>query len=198
MIQNIDILYWPTFYTIVFCWFIFALIFLFRKRPSKSSKKVNNTTSIIGILLIAIGMALVWFNRRPIESCFIPSMPVLSIILDIFSIFIVFFSVGIVILAVQTLGKQWNVGLILVEGHTLITSGPYRIVRHPTYLGMIGLIVSTGIASSTWEYLLISILFAILGIILTIKAEEKFLKSRFGQEYESYQRKVSAFIPGIY
>ncbi len=63
---------------------------------------------------------------------------------------------------------------------------------------MIGLIVSTGIASSTWEYLIISIFFAIAGIVLTIKAEEQFLKSRFGQKYENYQKKVSAFIPGIY
>jgi protein-S-isoprenylcysteine O-methyltransferase Ste14 len=125
-------------------------------------------------------------------------MPVVSVVLDFLSIFIALFSVGIIVLAIRTLGKQWNVGAILVEGHTLITSGPYRVIRHPIYLGMVGLMVSAGISTSIWECVLLAIVFAVPGVILQIKAEEQLLKSQFGREYESYQRKVSAFIPGIY
>jgi protein-S-isoprenylcysteine O-methyltransferase Ste14 len=51
--------------------------------------------------------------------------------------------VGLTGSAVCALGKQWSIAARVVEGHELITDGPYRIVRHPIYAGMLGLLVAT-------------------------------------------------------
>jgi hypothetical protein len=58
-------------------------------------------------------------------------------------------SVLLVLWAVRTLGKpKWALAACLVEGHQLVTSGPYRRVRNPIYAAMLGMLVSTAVAVS--------------------------------------------------
>src|SRR5262249_40256609 len=100
--------------------------------------------------------------------------------------------------AVRTLGKQWNIRAALVEGHRLVTSGPYRIVRHPIYLAMLGMMTATGLALGRWPALVIGLIFGIAGTTIRVRNEESLLMTAFGAEFEEYRRTVPAFLPGIY
>ena len=107
-------------------------------------------------------------------------------------------SVWVALAAVRELGQQWNVKAALVEDHKLITSGPYGLVRHPIYLGMFGMLIATGMANSRWYALLVAAALALVGIVIRVQSEEKLLLEAFGQEFETYRKRVRAFLPWIF
>jgi protein-S-isoprenylcysteine O-methyltransferase Ste14 len=97
--------------------------------------------------------------------------------------------------AVRALGKQWSLQARVLEHHELIGNGPYRIVRHPIYTGMFGLLVAGSLAYGQWLGLLIGSAVYCAGTIIRIRSEEKLLREQFGSAYEEYAREVPAFIP---
>jgi len=100
--------------------------------------------------------------------------------------------------AARRLGKQWALAARLVEDHTLIRDGPYRVVRNPIYTGMFGMLLATGLAAGQWIPLLIAVMLFIPGTYIRIRSEERLLREAFGSEFEAYARKVPALFPGIY
>jgi protein-S-isoprenylcysteine O-methyltransferase Ste14 len=100
--------------------------------------------------------------------------------------------------AVRTLGKQWAVAARLVEGHKLITEGPYAYVRNPIYTGMFGMLLATGLAMEHWIATIAAVVIFAAGLVIRVRTEEKLLRAAFGQEFEDYAQRVPAVIPGIY
>jgi protein-S-isoprenylcysteine O-methyltransferase Ste14 len=98
---------------------------------------------------------------------------------------------------VFVLGRRFS-GLVAIQpGHTLVTGGVYRVIRHPSYLGM--LIGTLGWALAFRS--LIGVLLAALLIaplIARIEAEERLLRSHFGAEYDDYRARTWRLIPGLH
>ena len=94
------------------------------------------------------------------------------------------------------LGGNWSADVALKEGHELVTSGPYRFVRHPIYSGLLlmalGWAVWRGRYSGFWGL-------AVLLLLFWIKAreEEKLMIQHFGDAYRSYKTRVKAIIPYV-
>jgi protein-S-isoprenylcysteine O-methyltransferase Ste14 len=193
-----DPLYMPVFWIVIFSWFVFGAAFLFRKKAPATVKKVRQSKSVVGIILVGAGYLLVWSIRRPVNTPIIEFSIFLTYAIDFLAVVIAIVSIWFMLTAVRELGKQWNVTAILVEDHKLITSGPYHIVRHPIYLGMLGMLVATGIAQSQWYIILPGLAFAVLGTLLRVHFEEKLLLEAFGQEFESYSKNVPSLFPRIY
>jgi len=83
---------------------------------------------------------------------------------------------------------------VVYEGHTLFVRGPFRLVRHPTYSGVLALWL--GAALGTLNLLLLfSWPLALFGNTGQARAEEELLVSRFGVEYENYARTTARFLP---
>jgi protein-S-isoprenylcysteine O-methyltransferase Ste14 len=100
--------------------------------------------------------------------------------------------------AVSTLGKQWAFAARLVEGHKLITEGPYAFVRNPIYAGMLGMLVATGLAMEHWTALDVAVVLFAVGLVIRVRSEEKLLRAAFGKEFEDYAKRVPAVLPGIF
>jgi len=86
----------------------------------------------------------------------------------------------------------------LVEGHKLITVGPYAYVRNPIYIGMLGMLIATGLAMEHWIATIVAVVLFAAGMVIRVRSEEKLLRAAFGQEFEDYAKRVPAVIPGIY
>jgi len=97
--------------------------------------------------------------------------------------------------AIRTLGKQWSLAARVVEGHKLVTEGPYSIVRNPIYTGMFGMLLATGLAVSHWIGVAFAIVVFAIGTFIRVRSEERLLREMFGPEFEAYARKVPAVIP---
>jgi protein-S-isoprenylcysteine O-methyltransferase len=96
-----------------------------------------------------------------------------------------------------TLGEMFNVssgfGAQLYADQRLITSGPYAIVRHPMYLGVVMAAWGALLIYQTWATVYIAIAF--LGLFLRARREEQALAAEFGADWEAYCRRVPAWIP---
>jgi protein-S-isoprenylcysteine O-methyltransferase Ste14 len=113
---------------------------------------------------------------------------------------------GVVLFAAGGALRIWPVfvladrfsGLVAIQpGHTLVTSGPYRFIRHPSYLGLLVNSLGWSLAfRSGVGILLTSLLIPLL--IARICAEERLLRSEFGDEYNAYCAHTSRLIPGLY
>ena len=93
------------------------------------------------------------------------------------------------------LGRFWSNAITRKEGHNIIESGPYGLVRHPIYTGLILGILATGIAVATPASLLGALLIS-FGEWQKARMEERFLSAELGPEaYESYRRRVPMIVP---
>ena len=93
------------------------------------------------------------------------------------------------------LGRFWSNAITHKEGHNIIDSGPYGLVRHPIYTGLILGILATGIAVATPASLLGALLIS-FGEWQKARMEERFLSVELGPEaYESYRRRVPMIVP---
>jgi protein-S-isoprenylcysteine O-methyltransferase Ste14 len=85
----------------------------------------------------------------------------------------------------------------LKKDHELIQRGPYRLVRHPIYTGLLLAVFGTCLAGGRVWNLCVVAMAAIL-LIVKLKAEEALLTRQFPEAYPQYQRRVKAIIPVLY
>lgn len=95
------------------------------------------------------------------------------------------------------LGANWSVSVTLKDGHELVRSGPYGIVRHPIYTGCLIALLGSALIAQRWQaFAGVALIFASLAY--KVRVEEKWLAGHFGDAYRGYRREVAALIPGIY
>ena len=185
---------WPLDFVIV-GFVVFGAIFLLRAKRSRDKTRKADPRSIIAIFIQALAFAIGWtIVRKP----FTPFLPIdwrAQYFVVAIIVLVVLASLIFVTAAVRTLGKQWSLQARVLEHHELIRRGPYRIVRHPIYTGMFGMLIASTLAHGHWLGLVIASLVYYLGTVMRIRSEEKLLREQFGSEYEEYARGVPAFIP---
>jgi protein-S-isoprenylcysteine O-methyltransferase Ste14 len=98
---------------------------------------------------------------------------------------------------VFVLGQRFS-GLVAIQpGHTLVTSGVYGVIRHPSYLGLLTNSLGWSLAFRSGVGVLLTVLL-IPPLLARIRAEENLLRAHFGDEYQVYCSRTSRLIPGIY
>jgi len=98
---------------------------------------------------------------------------------------------------VFVLGRRFS-GLVAIQpGHTLVTSGIYGIIRHPSYLGLLVGALGWSLAFRSVVGVLLMVL-TVPVILSRIRAEEALLHTQFGAEYDAFRARTSRLIPGIY
>ena len=93
-----------------------------------------------------------------------------------------------------TMGRSWRVAIVPGEKTALVTSGPFRFVRHPIYALSCLMIVCTAVVLPTWPMMILAITHVAM---MNIKArnEERFLRGLHGEAYEQYMRHTGRFLP---
>jgi protein-S-isoprenylcysteine O-methyltransferase Ste14 len=96
----------------------------------------------------------------------------------------------------RSLGKNLTDTVVTRQAHTLVTTGPYRWVRHPFYMSVLLLIASCAVLAANWFIFGCGIaLFAMMA--LRTRIEEGKLMERFGDEYHRYVERTGAFSPRL-
>jgi protein-S-isoprenylcysteine O-methyltransferase Ste14 len=98
---------------------------------------------------------------------------------------------------VFVLGHRFS-GLVAIQpGHTLVTSGVYGVIRHPSYLGLLVNSLGWGLAFRSGVGVLLTALM-VLPLLARIRAEERMLRMQFGDDYDAYCARTSRLVPGLY
>jgi protein-S-isoprenylcysteine O-methyltransferase Ste14 len=105
--------------------------------------------------------------------------------------------IGLVFWSGMALGRLYSADVTIQEGHHLVTSGPYRYIRHPRYLGALVLGFGLSLLFRSWIGLVVATAFIGL-ILLRIRDEEALMHREFGREWEAYCRRSWRLLPYVY
>jgi protein-S-isoprenylcysteine O-methyltransferase Ste14 len=95
------------------------------------------------------------------------------------------------------LGGNWSSNVTLKQDHTLIRSGPYRIVRHPIYTGLLVALLGTAIALGELRCFL-GVLLAAIAWKIKSMSEETLMVQQFGDQYARYREQVKGLVPYLW
>ncbi len=159
-----------------------------RRRESRANRLLTVALTIPAAVLLAIpGAWLHWLGAR-----FLPD----TMILYWLGLLIVSTGLAIAVWARVHLGRNWSGTVTVKEDHELIRSGPYGIVRHPIYSGLLLAILGTVIVVGEWRGLL-AFCFLTIALLLKLRREERFMEESFPDTYPSYRAQVPALIPRL-
>jgi protein-S-isoprenylcysteine O-methyltransferase Ste14 len=100
--------------------------------------------------------------------------------------------------AVITLGKSFSSNVAIHATQTVLKTGLYRWMRHPSYTGLLLCILAVGLHTRNWISVLIIFVPTSAVLLYRIHVEEIALREHFGQEYIDYSRATRRLIPGVY
>jgi protein-S-isoprenylcysteine O-methyltransferase Ste14 len=186
---------------VVLFWTIFAFWLAMEGFASivKRTRVRRNTRDRGSLLLIIL---FFWLG---ILLCFslsflLPQMAILGNQKFIFLLGLVLMLAGIAFRwhAMSVLGRFFTVNVSIQEGHTLVETGPYRYIRHPSYTGALSTEVGIGLAFGNWASLLALLVCAGIAYAYRISIEEKALLAALGDPYRNYMRRTCRLIPFVF
>jgi protein-S-isoprenylcysteine O-methyltransferase Ste14 len=100
--------------------------------------------------------------------------------------------------SIRTLGRFFRVVVHVQEGHQVVQSGPYRLLRHPAYAGL--LVTALGGCLAADNLVVLIVIFGLVSAALfyRIVVEERVLVSQLGQPYVDYAARTRRLIPGVW
>jgi protein-S-isoprenylcysteine O-methyltransferase Ste14 len=110
------------------------------------------------------------------------------------------FAIGLLIriYALLTLRQFFTYSVAKVENHQIITTGLYKYIRHPGYLGQLIIFIGIAASMSNWLSILLMMIPVTLGYLYRIRVEEKFMTEELGEDYKNYQEQTKRIIPLLY
>jgi protein-S-isoprenylcysteine O-methyltransferase Ste14 len=164
---------------------------------SLGNKQVVRKQSLAGrALQMAVGgfaFMLLWgavFQTGPLAKRIIP----LNVTWIAVGLALICAGIAFAVWARVTLGRNWSGIVTVKQDHQLIRTGPYAIVRHPIYSGLLLAIIGTAVSLGKIRGFL-AVVVILVGWWLKWRAEENFMVQEFGEQYEQYRRQTPALIP---
>lgn len=100
--------------------------------------------------------------------------------------------------AVATLGRLFTVDVAIREGHALVTAGPFRWVRHPSYTGLIAMFLGWSITFGNVVSVVTLLIPMAAALLYRVHVEERALASAFGPSYEAYRARTKRLVPYVF
>jgi len=182
---------------IIYLTFVFAfselLLMVFKHSRIETAKTRKDQGSMMLIwVMITIGFTLGFFLAKHGSFNFINSA--------ITGIGLLMIMTGIIIrwLAIIQLGKSFIVDVAITEVTELKTDGLYKKIRHPSYLGLLLIIIGFSVTMNSFFSFLVLVVPVFIAVIYRISVEEKVLTNEFGESYSGYKSRTKKLIPGIF
>ncbi len=100
--------------------------------------------------------------------------------------------------SIVVLGRSFRTTVEVSHDQRVVERGPYKIIRHPSYSGLLLMCCGYGVADQNWLSLAIAVGLPLAALLYRIRVEEAALVSGIGREYQEYQRRTKRLIPGIW
>lgn len=164
---------------------------------SRGAKPVERreplTSRLLHVVPLLLVVALLWLDRVPgsvlNERLYPPALwePWMATLLT---------GMGLLftVWARVHLGRNWSGTVTIKQDHELIVGGPYAIVRHPIYTGLLVAFVGTAMVRAEWRGA-VAVLIAFLAFWRKLRIEERWMIGRFGERYFAYCQRVPALVP---
>jgi|SRR5665213_2631517 len=175
------------------CWIVFLIVWAVTSLQAKTTvRRGFNRSSVywrLGVFVVAFALAQAMARGWLPMAIFPYGVQLVGLVLTILGI-------GFAVWARLTLGSNWGMPMTLRENPELVTGGPYAVVRHPIYTGIIFGLFGTALAIGVWWFFILLIAFAYFAI--SARQEERDMSERFPEAYPDYRTRTKMLIPFIY
>jgi protein-S-isoprenylcysteine O-methyltransferase Ste14 len=100
--------------------------------------------------------------------------------------------------SIATLGRYFRAVVHIQENHHVVRAGPYRILRHPSYTGLLVVLLGISLVFGNYASTVVYELLVIVGVLYRIHVEERMLLDGLGEDYAAYMRETNRLIPGVW
>jgi protein-S-isoprenylcysteine O-methyltransferase Ste14 len=100
--------------------------------------------------------------------------------------------------AVHELGRFFKFTVVVQAEHRVVDTGPYRLIRHPSYTGLLMAALGLGVALGTWLSIPACVVPPLIGFSIRLTHEERVLADELGEPYRRYMRGTRRLIPGVW
>jgi len=164
------------------------------KRLRAGARHQDKGSHAVLICLVALGIVL-----GMLLAYRVPATAITSARTFLFWLGILLINAGIAfrLYAIHVLGPFFTTAVAVAPEQTVIEAGPYRLIRHPSYTGLLITLLGLGLSLTNWLSLLVLMGCALLGFSYRIHIEEHVLKVQLGQRYQEYMRRTKRLIPFV-
>lgn len=175
-------------------WFVYWHVAAFGTKPARRRESVASRLSHILPLALAVALLI-----RPGLAEPALGAPILarSPGFDIIGALLVATGLGFAVWARVHLAGNWSGTVTLKQDHELVRSGPYALVRHPIYTGLLLAAAGSVVAIDRWSALVALALMAV-AFLRKIAIEERFMAEAFGPAYAAYSRGTARLVPYLW
>ena len=164
------------------------------KRLRAGAHRQDSGSYIVLFCLILLGLLLGLLLAFKFPATTISTIPT---ILYWFAMLLLYAGIALRLYAIIVLGTFFTTTVAVTSQQTVITTGPYRLIRHPSYTGLLMILLGFGFCFTNWLSLFVIILSALLGLAYRIHIEEQALQAQLGQPYQEYMHHTKRLIPFI-
>jgi protein-S-isoprenylcysteine O-methyltransferase Ste14 len=183
-------------YLLVALWALFGIYWLVSAINSKKSiRNVSWSKGATFRILMAVVILLI-FQTQLFQNLALQYNRAPHLVASIIGVCLCALGLAFAVWARIYLGTNWGMPMTLKEHPELVTSGPYKFVRHPIYTGMLLAMIGSSLIDGVW-WLLFLVLFGAY-FIYSAKREEKIMTKQFPNEYPAYIKKTKMLIPFIF
>lgn len=163
-----------------------------RQRPEASLADRGSRSVIRLSLLVAYAAAFI--TRKFMPSATIGS----EILASSIGLVLMWCGISLRLWSFQTLGHYFTFIVQTSPDQRVISTGPYRMVRHPSYAGIVLVLIGLGFMIANWASLVVLVVISLCGLVYRIIVEERALLRDLGGRYQSYARGRKRLIPFIW
>src|SRR5262249_24069553 len=134
------------------------------------------------------------FARRAIAA----TIPVNPNVLGVLSLLLMWSGIALRWWCFRTLGRYFTFTVMTSRDQTIVTSGPYGVLRHPSYAGVLLVLLGLGLSLGNWLSVVAVMFFALVGLLNRIRVEEAALSEALGPTYTEFARTRKRLIPSVW
>lgn len=170
-----------------------ALALVRRAKPSAGPSDDRGSLRLIWVLVPGgfVLATVLTLSLPQLSWRYIPAVQILGILLLLGGLALRWY-------AILYLGRYFTVNVAVATDHRLVDSGPYRLVRHPSYTGALIALLGTGIGFGNIAALLVITVCCFVAFAYRIGVEEQALMRGLGAPYRAYMERTKRLIPGVY
>jgi protein-S-isoprenylcysteine O-methyltransferase len=170
-----------------------VLLTVTRRSRSDGVRQDRSTLRMLWIVILA-SIAAGLFVAATWRGATFPQKQVVALI------GIVLFVAGLVLRwwSIIKLGRFFTVDVTIAKDHQLIDSGPYRLLRHPSYTGLLMAFLGFALRLGNWAAALVLLIPIFAAFLYRIKVEEEALRAALADGYAAYSRRSKRLVPFVY
>ena len=179
------------------CWFAWALIWLLAAFTAKRTRAREPILSrILYLIPIVIAAELLFWPRLHLAPALAERFVPHDLALQWIGVALTSVGIAFTFWARFHLGRNWSGQVVIKEQHELIRTGPYALVRHPIYTGLLLALFGTALVIGEVRALLAMVL-AGVHFFRKARREEGFMSQEFGEDYARYRSQTGMLLPRV-